>query len=67
MSSAEQGKVARHPLPMDIDSESVLAAVQRLFDAFKNLEDSAFQDFVTALCKPHLAQRWSGCNPMGAS
>ncbi|KIK34917.1 hypothetical protein CY34DRAFT_812567 [Suillus luteus UH-Slu-Lm8-n1] len=51
MSSAEQGKVARHPLLMDIDSESVLAAVQRLFDASKNLEDSAFQDFVTALCK----------------
>ncbi|KAG0696480.1 hypothetical protein DFH29DRAFT_1025466 [Suillus ampliporus] len=50
-SSAEQGKVARHPLLMDIDSESVLAAVQRLFDASKNLEDSAFQDFVTALCK----------------
>ncbi|KAG2037155.1 hypothetical protein BDR03DRAFT_1092081 [Suillus americanus] len=51
MSSTEQGKVARHPLLMDIDSESVLAAVQRLFDASKNLEDSAFQDFVTALCK----------------
>ncbi|KAG1868360.1 hypothetical protein DFJ58DRAFT_698074 [Suillus subalutaceus] len=51
MSSAEQGKVARHPLLMDIDSESVLVAVQRLFDASKNLEDSAFQDFVTALCK----------------
>lgn len=51
MSSVEQGKVARHPLLMDIDSESVLAAVQRLFDASKNLEDSAFQDFVTALCK----------------
>ncbi|OJA16091.1 hypothetical protein AZE42_05645 [Rhizopogon vesiculosus] len=32
-------------------SESVLAAVQRLFDASKNLEDLAFQDFVTALCK----------------
>ncbi|KAG1824868.1 uncharacterized protein BJ212DRAFT_1566454 [Suillus subaureus] len=51
MSSAEQGKVARHPLLVDIDSESVLSAVQRLFDASKNLEDSAFQDFVTALCK----------------
>ncbi|KAG1719544.1 uncharacterized protein EDB91DRAFT_1240566 [Suillus paluster] len=50
-SSAEQGKAARHPLLVDIDSESVLAAVQRLFDASKNLEDSAFQDFVTALCK----------------
>ncbi|KAG2746054.1 hypothetical protein P692DRAFT_20876555 [Suillus brevipes Sb2] len=51
MSSAEQGKVARHPLLMHIESESVHAAVQRLFDASKNLEDSAFQDFVTALCK----------------
>lgn len=50
-SPVEQGKVARHPLLMDIDPESVLAAVQRLFDASKNLEDSAFQYFVTALCK----------------
>ncbi|KAG1803198.1 uncharacterized protein BJ212DRAFT_1304669 [Suillus subaureus] len=50
-SSAEQEKVARHPLLMDIDSKSLLAAVQRLFDASKTLEDSAFQDFVTALCK----------------
>ncbi|KAG2035480.1 hypothetical protein BDR03DRAFT_1001030 [Suillus americanus] len=49
-SSAERGKVTPHSLIMDIDSESVLAAVQRLFDASKNLEDSAFQDFVTALC-----------------
>jgi hypothetical protein len=51
LASGEQGKVAHHPLLMDIDSESVLVAVQRLFDASKNLEDSAFQDFVTALCK----------------
>ncbi|KAG1875783.1 hypothetical protein F4604DRAFT_1903720 [Suillus subluteus] len=51
MSSAERGEVARHSLLKDIDSESVLAAVQRLFDASKNLEDSAFQDFVAALCK----------------
>lgn len=50
-SSGEQGKVARHPLLMDSDSESVLAAVQRLFDSSKSLEDSAFQDFVAALCK----------------
>jgi hypothetical protein len=49
--SGEQGKVSRHPLLMDIDSESVLAAVQRLFDTSKNLEDSALQDFITALCK----------------
>ncbi len=26
-------------------------AVQRLFDSSKNLEDSAFRDFVNALCK----------------
>jgi hypothetical protein len=50
MSSTKQGKMARHSL-IDIDSESMLAAMQRLFDASKNLEDSAFQDFVTALCK----------------
>jgi hypothetical protein len=50
MSSTKQGKMARHSL-IDIDSESMLTAMQRLFDASKNLEDSAFQDFVTALCK----------------
>lgn len=40
-----------HPLLSDLDAESVQNAIQRLFDASKILEDSAFQDFVNALCK----------------
>ncbi len=42
---------AAHPLLVDVDSESVQAAVQRLFDSSKVLEDEAFHDFVGALCK----------------
>jgi hypothetical protein len=42
---------APHPLLADLDSESVQAAIQRLFDASKMLEDEAFHDFVGALCK----------------
>ncbi|KAH7925996.1 hypothetical protein BV22DRAFT_1111998 [Leucogyrophana mollusca] len=52
--SQESGKPPssrQHPLLQDIDSESVQAAIQRLFEASKNLEDSAFQDFINALCK----------------
>jgi hypothetical protein len=41
----------RHPLLSDLDADSVQNTIQRLFDASKNLEDSAFQDFVNALCK----------------
>ena len=40
-----------HPLLADVDSESVQAAIQRLFDASVMLEDTAFHDFVGALCK----------------
>ena len=40
-----------HPLLADLDPESVQAAIQRLFDASIILEDSAFHDFVSALCK----------------
>ncbi|KAG9312399.1 guanine nucleotide exchange factor in Golgi transport N-terminal-domain-containing protein [Chiua virens] len=42
---------ARHPLLAEIDPENVQLAIQRLFEASKNLEDSAFQDFVNALCR----------------
>lgn len=42
---------AVHPLLVDLDSESVQAAIQRLFDASVMLEDSAFHDFIGALCK----------------
>ena len=40
-----------HPLLVDADSESVQAAMQRLFDASIMLEHSAFRDFVGPLCK----------------
>jgi len=42
---------AAHPLLADLDPDSVQAAIQRLFDASVILEDSAFHDFVSALCK----------------
>lgn len=48
-SAQQQGP--RHPLLTDLDTDSVQHAIQRLFDASKNLEDPAFQDFVNALCK----------------
>jgi hypothetical protein len=43
--------VSKHPLLTDLDVETMQAAIQRLFDLSKNLEDSAFRDFVNALCK----------------
>ncbi|KAH9940033.1 uncharacterized protein BXZ73DRAFT_43028 [Epithele typhae] len=42
---------SRHPLLADLDPDSLQHAMQRLFDASKNLEDPAFSDFVRALCK----------------
>jgi hypothetical protein len=41
----------RHPLLSELDAESVLNGIQKLFDTSKNLEDSAFGDFINALCK----------------
>ncbi|KAF9445437.1 hypothetical protein P691DRAFT_805683 [Macrolepiota fuliginosa MF-IS2] len=41
----------RHPLLADLDPETIQGGIQRLFDASKNLEDSAFRDFVNALCR----------------
>ncbi|KAL5513923.1 hypothetical protein ACEPAG_2684 [Sanghuangporus baumii] len=41
----------RHILLSDLDSEGIQRSMQRLFDSTKNLEDSAFHDFVSALCK----------------
>ena len=49
--SSHPPQPARHPLLADIDPDNVHLAIQRLFEASKNLEDSAFQDFVNALCK----------------
>ncbi|KAI0073983.1 hypothetical protein K474DRAFT_1774330 [Panus rudis PR-1116 ss-1] len=42
---------SRHPNLSDIAPEALQVAIQRLFDASKNLDDGAFHDFVTALCK----------------
>lgn len=47
----QRHQAATHLLLTDVDSESVQAAIQRLFDASVMLEDSAFHDFVGALCK----------------
>jgi len=41
----------KHPLLSDLDVDTMQVAVQKLFDSSKNLEDSAFRDFVNALCK----------------
>jgi hypothetical protein len=47
----QRHQATAHSLLADVDSESVQAAIQRLFDASVMLEDSAFHDFVGALCK----------------
>ena len=41
----------RRPLLADLDPDSLQHSIQRLFDASKNLEDTAFCAFVKALCK----------------
>ncbi|KAH9934248.1 uncharacterized protein B0H18DRAFT_1082813 [Fomitopsis serialis] len=41
----------RHPLLADLDPESMQHAIQRLFDASKNLDDGAFRHFVSSSCK----------------
>ncbi|KAG6333293.1 hypothetical protein ID866_5795 [Astraeus odoratus] len=42
---------SRHPLLAETDPDSIQAAIQRLFDASKNLDDEAFQAFIKALCR----------------
>ena len=49
--NAQQQQGGRHPLLQDLDTETLQAAIQRLFDASKNLEDPAFSDFINSLCK----------------
>ncbi|KAG6906753.1 hypothetical protein DXG01_012283, partial [Tephrocybe rancida] len=41
----------RHPLLSDLEPETLQLAIQRLFDASKNLEDTAYTHFVKALCR----------------
>ncbi|KAK7044950.1 guanine nucleotide exchange factor in Golgi transport N-terminal-domain-containing protein [Favolaschia claudopus] len=40
-----------HALLSDLEPEALQGAIQRLFDASKNLEDDAFRHFTNALCK----------------
>ena len=46
-----QQQLSRHPLLTDLDPESLQHSLQRLFDASKNMDDHAFHDFISALCK----------------
>jgi hypothetical protein len=46
----QRHQAATHPLLANVNSESVQAAIQRLFDASIMLED-VFRDFVGASCK----------------
>ncbi|KAG6852839.1 hypothetical protein C0991_008678, partial [Blastosporella zonata] len=41
----------RHLLLSDLEPEALQLAIQRLFDASKNLEDIAYKHFVNALCR----------------
>ncbi|KAJ3872331.1 thaumatin family-domain-containing protein [Lentinula edodes] len=49
--SSSQQPSPRHPLLSDLVPEMMLTAIQRLFNASKNLEDGAFKFFTDALCK----------------
>ena len=49
--SASPQQPNRHPLLADLDADSVLVTMQRLFDASKNMDDGSFHHFVAALCK----------------
>ncbi|KAJ6510816.1 hypothetical protein C8R45DRAFT_1207663 [Mycena sanguinolenta] len=49
--SGSGGAGSRHALLSDLEPEALQAAIQRLFDASKNLEDGAFRHFINALCK----------------
>ena len=44
ISGPAPGVNARHPLLSDLDAERVQNAIQRLFDASTNLEDSGFRE-----------------------
>ncbi|TFY62206.1 hypothetical protein EVJ58_g4016 [Rhodofomes roseus] len=49
--ASQPQSASRHPLLADLDPESMQHAIQRLFDASKNLDDDAFRHFVSSLCK----------------
>ncbi|KAF8879578.1 guanine nucleotide exchange factor in Golgi transport N-terminal-domain-containing protein [Infundibulicybe gibba] len=41
----------RHPFLIDLEPDALQTAIQRLFEASKNLEDPAFKYFIDALCR----------------
>ena len=43
--------LARPPVFTDMEPDQVLATIHKVFEASKSLEDGAFKEFVTALCK----------------
>ncbi|EIN06524.1 hypothetical protein PUNSTDRAFT_90162 [Punctularia strigosozonata HHB-11173 SS5] len=49
--TGESSSSAGHPLLQDLSLESLQTAIQRLFDASKNMEDPAFHEFLEALCR----------------
>jgi hypothetical protein len=49
--STSQPPAIRHPLLSDLDLESVIGAIQRLFEASKSMDDPAFKHFVSALAR----------------
>lgn len=46
-----QSQQPKPPLLADLDAETLQVAIQRLFDASKSMDDSAFKDFISSLCK----------------
>ncbi|KAI1793675.1 hypothetical protein LXA43DRAFT_971708 [Ganoderma leucocontextum] len=64
--SQPSSSIPRHPLLADLDPHSLQHAIQRLFDASKNLEDEAFCDFVKALCKLSAAMIGMQSDTLGA-
>jgi hypothetical protein len=54
---------SRHPMLTDLDPDNLMIAIQRLFDTSKNMDDSSFKHFVSALCKLSLAMVGMQANP----
>ncbi|THH26880.1 hypothetical protein EUX98_g7308 [Antrodiella citrinella] len=46
-----QQSSGRNPMLSDLDIEALQGGIQRLFEASKNMDDKAFSDFVSSLCK----------------
>jgi len=51
MHSSSSESPGRAPVFNDMEPDQVLATIHKVFEASRNLEDEAFKQFVTALCK----------------